>query len=44
AVDYSYKVACQYADLAKQQIDFLPDSEYKQAMILLCDLAVNRKN
>ncbi|APD50667.1 polyprenyl synthetase family protein [Francisella hispaniensis] len=44
AVDYSYKVACQYADLAKQQIDFLPDSEYKQAMILLCDLAVKRKN
>ena len=44
AVDYSYKVACHYADLAKQQIDFLPDSKYKQAIILLCDLAVKRKN
>ena len=44
AADYSYNVACQYADLAKQQIDFLPDSKYKQAMILLCDLAVKRKN
>lgn len=44
AVEYSYKVACHYADLAKQSISFLPDSNYKQAMILLCDLAVKRKS
>lgn len=44
AVEYSYQVACQYADRAKESIDFLPESEYKQAMILLCDLAVKRKN
>lgn len=44
AVEYSYQVACKYADRAKESIDFLPESEYKQAMILLCDLAVKRKN
>ncbi|AIT08642.1 octaprenyl diphosphate synthase [Candidatus Francisella endociliophora] len=44
AVEYSYKVACQYADKAKKSIGFLPESEYKQAMILLCDLAVKRKS
>ncbi|MED7789407.1 polyprenyl synthetase family protein [Francisella sp. 19X1-34] len=44
AVEYSYKVACHYADLAKQAIAFLPESDYKQAMILLCDLAVKRKS
>ncbi|GMN88755.1 polyprenyl synthetase family protein [Francisella sciaenopsi] len=44
AVEYSYQVACQYADRAKESISFLPESEYKQAMILLCDLAVKRKS
>lgn len=44
AVEYSYKVACEYADKAKNAIDFLPDSEYKRAMFLLCDLAVKRKS
>lgn len=44
AVEYSYQVACQYADKAKESISFLPESEYKQAMILLCDLAVKRKS
>lgn len=44
AIEYSYKVACQYAEKAKESINFLPESEYKQAMILLCDLAVKRKN
>ncbi|ASG68033.1 octaprenyl diphosphate synthase [Francisella halioticida] len=44
AVEYSYKVACEYADLAKHTISFLPKSDYKQAMILLCDLAVKRKS
>ncbi|MED7819819.1 MULTISPECIES: polyprenyl synthetase family protein [unclassified Francisella] len=44
AVEYSYKVACQYADLAKEAISFIPDSDYKKAMIALCDLAVKRKS
>ncbi|AJI57759.1 polyprenyl synthetase family protein [Francisella philomiragia] len=44
AVEYSYQVACQYADKAKESISFLPESEYKQAMIVLCDLAVERKS
>ncbi|API86887.1 polyprenyl synthetase family protein [Francisella uliginis] len=44
AVEYSYKVACHYADLAKQSINFLPESDYKEAMVLLCDLAVKRKS
>ena len=44
AIDYSYKMACKYADFAKEAIDFLPDNDYKKAMILLCDLAVKRKN
>ena len=44
AVEYSYKVACHYADLAKQSISFLPESDYKEAMVLLCDLAVKRKS
>lgn len=44
AVEYSYKIACHYADLAKQSINFLPESDYKEAMVLLCDLAVKREN
>ncbi|MFC4892722.1 polyprenyl synthetase family protein [Pseudofrancisella aestuarii] len=43
AIEYSYKVACHYAEKAKQAIDFLPNTEYKKAMFLLCDLAVNRR-
>ena len=44
AIEYSYKVACEYADKAKEALDFLPKSDYKNAMMLLCDLAVKRKN
>lgn len=44
AIEYSYKVACEYADKAKRALNFLVDSDYKTAMISLCDLAVKRKN
>lgn len=44
AIEYSYKVACDYAQLAKKEISFLPESNYKEAMMLLCDLAVKRKS
>lgn len=44
AIEYSYKKACEYANLAKQSISFLADSNYKQALELLCDIAVKRKS
>lgn len=44
AIEYSYKKACEYADLAKQSISFLADSDYKKALELLCDIAVKRKS
>jgi octaprenyl-diphosphate synthase len=44
AIEYSYKKACEYVELAKKSLDFLPESEYKKAMFLLCDLAVKRKS
>ncbi|AJC48946.1 polyprenyl synthetase family protein [Allofrancisella guangzhouensis] len=43
AIEYSYSVACKYAELAKQAIQFLPNSDYKKAMCLLCDLVVKRE-
>ncbi|KEI35981.1 octaprenyl diphosphate synthase [Francisella sp. W12-1067] len=43
AIEYSYSVACNYAELAKQAIQFLPNSDYKKAMCLLCDLMVKRE-
>lgn len=44
AIEYSYAKACEYANLAKQSISFLAESEYKKALELLCDIAVKRKN
>lgn len=44
AIEYSYQKACEYADLAKQSISFLADSDYKKALELLCDIAVKRKS
>jgi octaprenyl-diphosphate synthase len=43
AVEYSYKKAHEYAEIAKQSLEFLSDSGYKDAMLLLCDIAVTRK-
>ena len=44
AIEYSYEKACEYANLAKNSISFLADSEYKKALELLCDIAVKRKS
>ena len=44
AIEYSYEKACEYANLAKESISFLADSEYKKALELLCDIAVKRKS
>ena len=44
AIEYSYNVACKYADMAKESLNFIEESDYKKALILLCDLAVKRKN
>ena len=44
AIEYSYKKACEYANLAKESIRFLADSEYKKALELLCDIAIKRNS
>ena len=44
AIEYSYVKACQYANLAKESISFLADTEYKKALELLCDIAVKRRS
>ncbi|SHE19866.1 Octaprenyl diphosphate synthase [Bathymodiolus brooksi thiotrophic gill symbiont] len=43
AFDYTYKQAKKSADLAKQSLDSLQESKYKEALILLCDLSLQRK-
>ncbi len=43
AFDYTRQKAQESADLAKQSLASLPDSNYKQALSLLCDLSVQRK-
>ncbi|AYQ57183.1 Geranylgeranyl pyrophosphate synthase [Bathymodiolus thermophilus thioautotrophic gill symbiont] len=44
AFDYTHKQAQKSADLAKQSLDSLQDSKYKEALILLCDLSLQRKS
>jgi len=44
AFDYTRKKAQESADLAKQSLASLPDSSYKQALSLLCDLSLQRKS
>jgi octaprenyl-diphosphate synthase len=44
AFDYTRQKAQESADLAKQSLTSLPDSNYKQALSLLCDLSVQRKS
>ena len=44
AIEYSYKKACEYANLAKESIRFLADSKYKKALELLCDIAIKRNS
>ncbi|CAC9654650.1 Octaprenyl diphosphate synthase (EC 2.5.1.90) [uncultured Gammaproteobacteria bacterium] len=44
AFDYTRKQAQKSADLAKKSLDSLPDSKYKEALILLCELSLQRKS
>jgi len=44
AFDYTRKKAQESANLAKKSLTTLPDSDYKKAMILLCDLSLARKS
>ncbi len=44
AFDYTRKQAQKSADLAKKSLDSLQDSKYKEALILLCDLSLQRKS
>ncbi len=44
AFDYTRKQAQKSADLAKQSLNSLQDSQYKEALILLCDLSLQRKS
>lgn len=44
AFDYTRQKAQESANLAKQALDVLPDSDYKTAMRLLCDLSLVRKS
>ena len=42
AIHYTQEKALQEAGLAKSAIEFLPNSDYKQALIALCDISVHR--
>jgi len=44
AIEYSLQEAYSFADKAKKSIAFLPANKYKQALELICDLAVKRKS
>ncbi len=44
AFAYTRKQAQKSADLAKQSLDSLQNSKYKDALILLCDLSLQRKS
>ncbi len=44
AFDYTRQKAQESANLAKQSLSTLQDSDYKEAMILLCDLSLARKS
>lgn len=42
--DYALTIAQKCADTAKENLNFLPQSDYKSALISLCDLSVQRKS
>ncbi len=44
AFDYTRQRAQESAELAKAQLDTFEDSEFKQALSLLCDLSLKRKS
>lgn len=43
AFDYANSKAKEYANLAKSNLDFMDDSKYKNSLIALCDLSLERK-
>lgn len=44
AIEFTQQKAKQEAELAKQALVNVPDSKYKQALIALADMAVNRRH
>ena len=44
AFDYTRQKAQESADLAKQSLSILQNSDYKEALTLLCDLSLQRKS
>lgn len=44
AFDYSHQKAQAFAELAEQSLQIIPDSDFKDALILLCDLSLQRKS
>lgn len=44
AFEYTREQAQKSADLAKQALNMINDSEYKAALIALCDLSLQRKS
>ncbi|SFV87160.1 Octaprenyl diphosphate synthase / Dimethylallyltransferase / (2E,6E)-farnesyl diphosphate synthase / Geranylgeranyl pyrophosphate synthetase [hydrothermal vent metagenome] len=44
AFDYTREQAQKSADLAKQSLSVIDDSDYKNALIVLCDLSLQRKS
>lgn len=44
ALDYTAQQALQQANMAKASLAHIPDSLHKQALLALCDLAVNRNH
>lgn len=44
AFDYAYKKAQECADYAKKSLSVIEDSDYKTALILLCDLSLQRQS
>ena len=44
AFDYTRQKAQESANLAKQSLNAIPDSDFKTALTLLCDLSLQRKS
>ncbi len=44
AFEYAHKKAQESAGLAKQSLNILPDSDFKAALTLLCDLSLQRQS
>jgi octaprenyl-diphosphate synthase len=42
SISYTQEIALQEANKAKLALEFIPESEYKKALIALCDISVQR--